>query len=89
MESNLCDGIEFPRSVETTFVKISMPYFMMITISLQISIFQCKDLMLCHLECKVVKPEKAENLKAKIYAMAMRILEVLRPNKSISSLPYS
>ena len=22
MESNLCDGIEFPRSVETTFVKI-------------------------------------------------------------------
>ena len=80
MESNLCDGIEFPRSVETTFVKISMPYFMMITISLQICIFQCKYLMLCHLECKVVKLEKAENLKAKIHAMAKRILEVLRPN---------
>ena len=38
--------------------------------------------MLCHLECKVVKPEKTEKLKAKIYAMAKSIQEVLRPNKS-------
>ena len=35
--------------------------------------------MLCHLECKVVKPEKAEKMIAKIYAMEKSIQEVLRP----------
>ena len=46
-----------------------------LTISLQIyRIFQCKYSMLCHHECKVVKPDK---LKAKIYAMAMSVQEAL------------
>ena len=35
--------------------------------------------MLCHFECKEVKPEKAEKLIAKIYAMAKSIQEVMRP----------
>ena len=33
--------------------------------------------MLCHHECKVVKPEKADKLKAKIYAMAKSVQEAL------------
>ena len=69
--------MEKPEEAEKWKAIYAMAYH---TISLQICIFQCKYSLLCHLECKVVKPEKAENLKTKIYAMAKSIQEVLRPN---------
>ena len=70
----------FQEVLRPLLSKLSMPYFIKTIISLQICIFQCKYSLLCHLECKVVKSEKAENLKPKIYAMAKSIQEVSRPN---------